>query len=456
MRRFWCELAWLGGDRAVSGVVLSIDGDRILAVEEGAEAAPPDATALKGLTLPALANTHSHVFHRALRGRTHERSGSFWTWRDLMYRVAAALDPDSLHRLARAVFAEMTLAGVGVVGEFHYVHHSPDGTPHGDPNAMGAAIIDAARDAGIRLTLLDTLYLSGGFCDTGGGGVTHMPLSEHQRRFGDGSFAAWAERLRALMGSTADPTVRIGAAVHSVRAVEPADIERAAAFAREHRIPLHVHASEQPAENTQCLATHGVSPIGLLDRCGALGPGTTLVHATHVSDQDIEAVARSGAGVCLCPTTELDLADGIGPSETLLRAGVNVSLGSDSHAVVDLVREARSVELHQRALAGRRGVHDTAELATMATSAGYRSLGWADGGRLEAGAPADFTTVGLDSVRLAGADPESALDAVFFAADASDVRSVVVAGRLVVIDGRHVHIDVAGELAEAIEAVVRP
>ena len=474
--RYWCESAWLGGPRAEPGVVIEVAGDRIGRVAAGVRTRPEDAVPLAGLTLPALANAHSHAFHRALRGRTHCGRGNFWTWRDLMYRVAARLDPDGYYRLARAVFAEMALAGIGVVGEFHYVHHRPDGGAYDDPNAMGLALVAAARDAGLRLTLLDTLYLHGGL-DAGSTGdhsprrpdpsasqspldadssSGYSPLRPEQARFSDGSAERWAERAEDLATTVSGPAVRVGAALHSVRAVDPASIKVAVDWARDRDASLHFHSSEQPAENEQCLAVHGRTPVEVIAEAGGLGPATTLVHATHATGRDLSLIGETGTGCCLCPTTERDLADGTGPSADLTRAGAWLCLGSDSHATVDLLEEARTVELDQRAATGDRGVFSTAALASMATAAGYRSLGWPDGGALEAGALADFATVRLDSVRTAGVDVESALAAAVFAATSADIHHLVVGGRAVVRKGRHTTVDVAAELAAAIGEVTAP
>ena len=450
--RYWCERAWLGGSRAEPGVVIEVEGDRIAGVAAGARTRPENAVPLAGLTLPALANAHSHAFHRALRGRTHCGRGNFWTWRDLMYRVAARLEPDRYYRLARAVFAEMALAGIGVVGEFHYVHHRPGGGAYDDPNSMGAALVAAARDAGVRLTLLDTLYLHGSL--DSGTARGYGPLRPEQARFSDGSAERWAGRAEDLAAAVSGPSVRVGAAVHSVRAVDPASIKVAVDWARERGAPLHFHASEQPAENDQCLAVHGRTPVEVIAEAGGLGPGTTLVHATHATGRDLSLIGETGAGCCLCPTTERDLADGIGPSVGLIRAGAWLCLGSDSHATVDILEEARTVELDQRAATGDRGVFEVEELASMATAAGYRSLGWPDGGVLEAGALADFATVGLDSVRLAGTDADRAPAAVIFAATADDVRHLVVGGRAIVRGGAHTAINAASELRAAIHEVV--
>ncbi|HSD75773.1 MAG TPA: formimidoylglutamate deiminase [Solirubrobacteraceae bacterium] len=420
MSRLWCELAWLGGAGAERGVLVEVDGERIAAVRPGAP--PGDAERLPGLTLPGLANAHSHAFQRALRGRTHARRGSFWTWREQMYALAARLDPDAYLRLARATFAEMALAGVTLVGEFHYLHHAPDGTPYDDPNAMGAAVVAAAAEAGVRLTLLDACYLRGGIA-----------------RFRDADADAWAARVDALADG---PGVRVGAAVHSVRAVDAEAVRTAAAWAGER--PLHAHVSEQPAENEACLAEHGATPVAVLDGAGALSERFTAVHATHVADEDVARLA--GATVCMCPTTERDLGDGIGPARRLRERGARLALGSDSQAVIDLLEEARAVELDERLATGARGLHRPADLLRAATADGYACLGWPAGGRLRAGALADLTTVALDGVRLAGTPAARAVDATVFAGAAADVRDVMVGGRWIVRGGVHRAIDVAAEL----------
>jgi len=434
---YHCELAWLGDDRAVADVLVTVDGDRIGAVQAGGTP-PPDAIRLRGLTVPGFANAHSHAFHRALRGRAQAGTGSFWTWREQMYEVASHLDPDRYREFARAVFAEMVQAGVSVVGEFHYLHHGPGGVPYDDPNAMGAALIAAAADAGLRLTLLDTCYLEGGI---------GVELDDTQRRFSDGDALAWATRASALEDG---PTVRVGAAIHSVRAVDPASIEVVAAWASERDAALHAHVSEQPAENEQSVAAFGRTPTELLADRGALGERFTAVHATHVTDSDLDLLGGAGCSCCLCPTTERDLADGIGPARAMRDAGAHLTLGSDSHAVIDLLEEARAVELDERLASGVRGSHDAPSLLRAATAQGHVSLGWPDAGRIEPGALADLTTVGLDSVRTAGAGSEHALETAVFAANAADVHHVVIGGRVVVSDGRHVSIDVAAELAVAL------
>ncbi|SEG93693.1 formiminoglutamate deiminase [Actinacidiphila yanglinensis] len=440
---YWLEHAWL--DPIVEpGVLLTADGGRITALRPGCTTPPPGAVPLRGLTLPGLANAHSHAFHRALRGAAQTGGGTFWTWREIMYTTARHLTPDSYFDLARAVYAEMALAGITCVGEFHYLHHQPDGTAYADPNAMGEALIAAAADAGIRITLLDTVYLRGGLVPGG-----YRPLEGVQARFGDGTADRWFARWSRLKGGE---HARIGAALHSVRAFS--DQDGYADFAeRTKDVPVHIHLSEQPAENEACLAVHGRTPARLLDDAGFWGPHTTAVHATHLTADDIALLGSAGSAVCMCPTTERDLADGIGPAPALQRAGSPLTLGSDSHAVVDLLEEARAMELNERLRTRARGHWTAAALLRAATTDGHACLGWPDAGRLEPGALADLTTLALDSVRTAGPPPRLGAETAVFAATAADVRHTVVAGRQIVADGQHLRVtDVAGALATAIAA----
>ena len=439
MTTYWCELAWLGGERAEGGVAIEVDEERIGSVEAGVASPPPGATRLEGVTIPGLANAHSHAFQRALRGRA-QAADSFWTWRDEMYRAAAALDPDSYRALARATFGEMALAGITAVGEFHYLHHGPGGAPYADPNAMGSALIEAAREAGIRITLIDACYLRGGI---------GAELDEVQRRFSDRSAEASAERVEALRE---DSTVRVGAAIHSVRAVEPEAAAAVAAWAEERSRPLHAHVSEQPAENEACVEAYGRTPLALLDEAGALSERFTAVHATHLADPDFELLGARRARCCLCPTTERDLGDGVAPARRLADAGAPLSLGTDSNAVIDPFEEARAVELDERLATGARGRHRAADLLHAATENGHASIGWPEAGRIAPGALADLATVGLDSARLAGTKAEHAVESLVFAGAATDVHHVMVGGRIVVRDGAHVGLDVAGDLRAALAA----
>jgi formiminoglutamate deiminase len=420
MTTYWAAHALLPGGPATD-VALTVDGGRFTAVTPGA---PRTGTVLPGVVMPGFANAHSHAFHRALRGRTHGGGGTFWTWREAMYALAARLDPDSYRALATAAFAEMVLAGYTAVAEFHYLHHDPAGRPYAG-NPMGDALRAAAADAGIRLVLLDVCYLAGGF-DT--------PLTGPQRRFGDADVDAWAARA-----ATAD-----GVAVHSVRAV-PREALKAVAAAAAGR-PLHVHLSEQPAENAACLHRHGLTPAGLLAAEGVLGPTTTAVHATHLTGADVALLAGTGTGACLCPTTERDLADGIGPARALHDAGVALSLGSDQHAVVDPFAEAAALEGHERLATGERGRFTPAQLLAALTR--HDALGHPGAG-LVAGARADLVAVRTDTPRTAGAAP----DQVLLAATAADVDTVLVGGDPVVRGGEHRLGPVGPRLACAIEAL---
>lgn len=438
---YWCDMAWLGGPTASEHVLIDVEGPVISAVTPGV-ARPAAAEHLRGLVLPGMANAHSHAFHRALRGRTHGGSGDFWTWRDEMYRLASRLDPDSYHALAAATYAEMAAAGIAAVGEFHYIHHDPAGKRYAEANIMGEALIDAAAQAGIRITLLDTCYLRGGFA---------RPLGDTQRRFSDGHAESWAERVGQLGDR---PGALIGAAIHSVRAVPVGEMPVMAAWASRRAAPLHVHLSEQGAENQDCLAATGSTPTELLDRVGLLGPATTAIHATHLSDGDIGLLGRSGTGVCVCPTTERDLGDGVTPARLLDEAGSALSAGTDSHAIIDLFEEARAIELDQRLAEEQRGLHRPDLLLDAVTSSGMRALGWRSAGRLAAGANADLTVVGLENPQLAGVDTANAVAGAVFAASSHLVTDVIVDGRWVVRDGRHCSIDVPARMRAALASLL--
>jgi formiminoglutamate deiminase len=439
MTSWWCESAWLPPGWVASRVLITVADGRITGVE--ADVDPPStAQRLAGLTIPGLANTHSHAFHRALRGRTQVGRGDFWTWRKQMYSVVDRLDPETYLALARATYAEMALAGITCVGEFHYVHHQAGGVSHADPNVMGAALIEAAAQVGVRLTLLDTCYLAGGIGE---------PLSPVQQRFGDGDAAGWAARVSELDGAT---HVHIGAAIHSVRAVPADQLGDVADWARNRDVPLHFHLSEQRAENDVCVARYGVTPTRLLAESGALGAAAVAVHATHLTADDIALLASTSTGVCLCPTTERDLADGIGPAGALAAAGVALSVGSDGHSVIDLFEEARGMELDERLATNVRGTFGAGALLDAATVAGHRALGWPDAGQLALGMRADLVAIDLASRRTAGGGATG--ETVVFAASASDVTDVVVDGNVVVKDRHHVRLgDIGVALAAAIDAV---
>ncbi|MFC4335040.1 formimidoylglutamate deiminase [Salininema proteolyticum] len=429
--KYFAQWAWLeSGPEA--DVLIETKGGRIQSVAPGAPEPSGRFKRLGGLTLPGFANVHSHAFHRALRGRTWENGGTFWTWREKMYTLASRLDPDGYYRLARAVYAEMAQAGITCVGEFHYLHHPPSGGRYRDPNAMGAALIAAARDAGIRITLLDALYLQGGF---------GKELAPEQQRFSDGTFDKWAARLeqhRLVEGA------KLGYAAHSARAV-PANLFKRLAEHTEGRT-LHIHLSEQTAENTECMSAYGVTPTELLRRNNLLRPETTVVHATHLTNFDITTLGEAGTSACFCPTTEIELADGIGPARALAGAGSPLNLGTDSNTFIDMLAETQALEGHQRLATNRRGHFKPRDLVAAATVNGHRSLGWDDAGVLAPGARADLVTLSLDSARTAG----SAVSAVPLIAGASDITSVVADGKQIASHRQHASIDTASELAQAI------
>jgi formiminoglutamate deiminase len=430
--RWFADYAWLPSG-IQRNVRFEVTDGRFTAVDADSEQA--DANRLPGLVLPGLANAHSHAFHRALRGRTNSGGGTFWTWREAMYSVASTLDPDAYLALARGTYAEMALAGVTSVGEFHYLHHAPGGERYADENTMAEALREAASDAGIRLTLLDTCYLTGGLDASG-----HKPLVGPQLRFSDGNVSRWADRVEQL---TPSDGMTVGVAIHSVRAV-PREELGAVSFVGAGR-PVHAHLSEQPAENIACQEFYGATAATLLDDEGVLGPETTVVHATHLTDGDIATLGRTRTTACFCPTTERDLADGIGPARRLRDAGCPITLGSDEHAILDMFEEARALEMHERLSSLQRGRFTPAELVSALT--GHASLGWPDAGRLQVGAAADLIAVRLDTVRTTGSD----VGQVLLAATAADVDTVIVAGERVVEGGQHRLGDVAALLTKAID-----
>lgn len=419
-RSFWCHTL-VTPEGVQRGVRFdSVDGTST--VSASVDARPGDT--LLGTVLPGMANAHSHAFHRILRGRAHSDGGTFWNWRERMYAAAASLDAARYRAVARAVFAEMLANGWTAVGEFHYLHH-----PAGEPvHAMELALAEAAAETGIRLTLLDTAYLAGGF--------DREPAPE-QRAFDDGSAEAYLARWYAAR-DLLPPSVVLGAALHSVRAV-PREAMRRIVAALPGAVPLHIHVSEQPRENEESLAAHGLTPVQLLAEVGALSPRTSLVHATHVTAEDIALVAEARASVVFCPSTEADLGDGIGPARAFADAHVPIALGSDQNAVIDPFLEMRGLEAGERLASGRRGRFDPAELLASSSRAGYTSLG------LDPRA-CDLVEVDAASIRTAGSDPAQ----LVMAATGADVLRVVVGGRMVVDNGLVSGLDPAELLRKAL------
>ncbi|MFW0773997.1 formimidoylglutamate deiminase [Paenarthrobacter nitroguajacolicus] len=451
MSAFWCETAIIAGDsgrsdgvgnggpaltEAATGVrVETVDG-RISFIERGAGPQPGD-TRLTGVVFPAAANAHSHAFHRILRGRTHDGRGDFWVWREQMYRSASELTPEKYQKLATAVFAEMVVAGFSSVAEFHYVHHQPDGTPYTEPHAMELALARAAMAAGIRLTLLDTLYLAGGI-DTA--------LSPEQARFGDPDAQAWLDRLASLRAAIAlefpPEMVGVGAALHSVRAVPEQALEIVAKHLPRD-IPLHIHLSEQPAENQACIQAYGTTPTGLLERHGLLSSRLSAVHSTHLTQDDISLLGGASTTVVMCPSTEADLADGIGPARELCDAGATIALGTDQHAVIDPWIEMRTLEHGERLGSGQRGRFSPGELLRAASEGAARSMATPiAASALQVGAICDLMVIDPDSTRTAGSQPLQ----LAFSATGSDVTQVVIAGELIAAHGVHTRLGSPGNL----------
>ena len=441
MTTYFAQWAWRGAEHAVANVRITVSNGVFSAVEDNATKQDGDV-AVTGVVMPGLVNAHSHAFHRALRGRTHGGTGDFWSWRTPMYEIANRLTPDSYRELATMTFAEMALSGITGVGEFHYIHHNTDGTKYKNPNEMGLAMVQAAQRAGIRIALLDVAYLHAALDKP-------EPLAE-QKRFSDGNIDNWLDRVDALGEGGEGWTV--GMAPHSVRAVHPRELEEV--VANRHGKVVHLHVSEQPAENAACVAATGMTPTQVLDNVGLLGPHMTAVHATHLTDTDIALLGSSRTCVCLCPTTERDLADGVGPAAALRDAGATLSLGTDSNAFIDMFEETRAIETDERLVTGKRGLHTPSSLLAAATSVGATSLGWGGHG-IQVGNHADFIAISLDSVRLASFDGANGAAHIVHSAAPSDVRDVWVGGKQVVANFQHVEIsDVVAGLRNAIAAVV--
>jgi formimidoylglutamate deiminase len=423
-------------DGLQSNMVIAIDDDGYFSSISPAEsrvgaqfmalAAPSEFIALPGIALlPGFVNVHSHVFQRALRGHTHRplsERDTFWTWRNAMYAEAQQLTPDSLYEMATQTYREMLAAGYTSVGEFHYVHHQPDGQPYDNPNAMSEAILAAGREAGIRVVLLMTAYAQAGF---------NQPPTPGQRRFCDASVDAYLARVEALRVQGA----QVGVAPHSMRAVPEQWFRAIADYSRAHSLPLHVHADEQQAEVEQCMAAFGCTPIELLARFHALGPLTTVVHATHANDEEIALLAQHHSTVCVCPTTEGDLGDGIAPYAELLTAHIPLAVGSDSNTRFDPIEELRWAEYTARMRYQRRRILIAGELDSpgpllldYGTKRGADALGLPTGA-IAPGKLADFIGIDMLHPALHGWNSEDLLDVLFFGTSAQVITQVWVGGK---------------------------
>ena len=414
MRRTLLPDLVLDAHGAQGGVGATFENGRIVEVSPAREGERLPGKALA----PGFLNEHSHAFQRGLRGAveriepSHPRD-DFWTWRERMYALAEELAPDSIREVSRRCYEEMLSAGYTSVTEFHYVHHRPDGTSYEDPNALAKAVVRAAEDTGIRLLLLPVAYARGG-----------LP------RFRDPSVQAFLQRVDALREwSEGRPFVDVGVAAHSVRAVPRGWLEEIGSYARRRDLPMHVHADEQPREIEECQAEHGLRPVELLAQTGFLVPNTTIVHATHAGEKELDLLSDHGASVCTCPTTEGNLGDGFLPAEQILERDIRLSIGSDSHVRIDPFEELREIETNARRLSGRRNVllaEGVTSPAPYLLRAGWRRTG------LKSGDRADLIEIDLAHPALADVEAKNLPSALVFGAG-----SGVVTGTWV--DGRKVH-----------------
>lgn len=392
--------------------------------------------------LPGLVNAHSHAFQRVIRGRTEHRTNqtdSFWTWREMMYSAAERLTPEDLYDASRMAFMEMALSGITTVGEFHYLHNQAEGMPYDDPNLLAKQVVRAARDVGLRIALLRVAYARAGH---------QVAANPRQSRFIESTpelYLTNFEKLRTDLASMSGEAW-VGVAPHSVRAVPLDYLRMIIQHGEQTRLPVHMHVAEQPAEISACIEEHGRSPVALLESEGLLSDRFTGVHVIHITAKAARMIGAAQAMVCACPTTERNLGDGVVPIDLLLAEKIDVSLGTDSQAQIDLLEDARELEYHlrlqklERAVLSQPDDEDQSALAARlfesATINGARSLGLA-GQALEPGSGADFFTVDLDDPSIAGATPAALLATIVFSLNKSAVRDVVVGGRRIVEGGRH-------------------
>jgi formimidoylglutamate deiminase len=391
--------------------------------------------------MPGLVNTHSHAFQRAIRGRTERRNpkrkwDDFWTWREQMYTAALSFSRDDIYAVSRAAFLEMALSGITTVGEFHYVHHRPDGVAYDDPNELANTVIAAARSVGLRIALLRVAYAQGG---------PGKASSLEQRRFVESTPSEYLARLDDLAKKwEANDFVSVGTAPHSVRAVRPEWLSACADWAENRDAVLHIHACEQRAEVEECREAYGVTPVELLRGAGVLSERATVVHATHLSEHDLEILEEYKPTVCACPTTERNLGDGFLPARQLVSRGVPIAVGSDSQSVIDLWEEVRCVEYHARLQAESRNVL-AAAADVEETSKVLWPMGFANGGRalglpvgsLAPGMSADFITVDLRHPSLWGTSRATVATDALLSMSPDAVRDVWVGGERIIENREH-------------------
>ncbi|MGI9071888.1 MAG: formimidoylglutamate deiminase [Bryobacteraceae bacterium] len=393
--------------------------------------------------VPGLINCHSHSFQRVIRGRTEHRTtanrDTFWTWREAMYHAANLLSLEDIYHVARMAFLEMLMSGITTVGEFHYLHNAPDGSRYDDPNLLGTQVLRAAHEVGIRIALLRTAYARAGW---------RKAANPGQARFTTNQPETFLEDTDALLGAIPKYSTPgfawLGIAPHSIRAVPIEYLAMITDYAHQNGLPVHMHVAEQPAEIDECLAEHGLRPIELLKKRNIIDSSFTAIHAIHITEAEVRFLGNAKAHVCACPTSERNLGDGAVPADRLAQAGVNICFGSDSNVQIDLLEDARLLEYHLRmnkleraVLAPGSGEDQLAQfLFSSATETGAAALK-APGGSLEVGRPADFFTVDLSDVSIAGAGHKSLLNNVVFSLERTAVRDVFVNGEAVVQDGHH-------------------
>jgi formimidoylglutamate deiminase len=469
-KAFVPELLYAGGRFRRGRALVCDDAGRVVSVTREEELSEGvRVVRLRGRAmLPGMVNAHSHAFQRVIRGRTEYRGArgrdSFWTWREQMYAAASRLTPEDIYDASRMTFLEMALSGITTVGEFHYLHRTPEGSEYEDPNLLSKQVVRAAQDVGIRIALLRVAYARAGYL---------KEPDPRQLRFIEQDAEVYARNTESLIDYLARPRTDevagsdedvgldaatrrawVGVAPHSVRAVPVEYLRAVRDFADARALPLHMHVAEQPAEVQACTEETGRTPVALLADEGLLGPRFTGVHAVHITTEEVARLRDARAFVCACPTTERNLGDGIVPADALLEAGVPVALGTDSHAQIDLLEDARELEYHLRLRRLERNVLApevdgksddegaarasslAARLFECASLAGARSVG-ANAGEFSTGKAADFFTVDFDDPSIAGASDEDLLPAIVFSLSRAAVRETAVGGRLIVEAARH-------------------
>ena len=428
MSLFWAKAAWVVG-RFQENVLLSANKQGLWdKIECGVSTPPEHAQTLDGYVLPGMVNAHSHAFQRSFAGMTEQKSSAssdtFWSWRDQMYRAALRLSPHHLKAIASQLYVEMLQGGYTQVCEFHYLQHDPAGQPYPDPLEMTWALVEAARDVGIGLTMLPVLYERAGFAQ--------QTLRDDQRRFKSSPESVWA--MHQAIQTAQYPLVNAGVAVHSLRAARLSSIGQLQALVGDANIPIHIHIAEQTGEVDDCLACVGQRPIDYLTNHVQLDSRWQLVHATHAEKHEIDAVAKAGAGLVMCPTTEANLGDGTTDMPRWLKSGVPIAIGSDSHISRDWREELRWLEYGQRLALRERNV--CTDIFEKSIQGGGRAAGHAQWG-LAVGARADALVLNPQTAGLLGIPLDRVLNAYMFACDRSAVMDVYVAGQCVLKNGQH-------------------